>query len=582
MTTREEISQIENIIKQWDSNQKIWAHGFLSAFLDTRHQNEKDEIFEPQRYTILYGSQTGHSKHAAEIIDKCLKQNHHISEYFSIEDFSIKKWGEVQNLLIVVSTQGDGIPPITAQDALETLQGKRIFQFDGLSYGVLALGDISYPKFCQAGIDFFDALEKRGANPIIPIEKVGVDYEKATLEWTQRIIKSQSSEGIIKKEYTNNTQGHSKYNRNNPFFATILTKQRITGTDSNKEVYHIELSLEGSGLNYTPGDTLGIHHSNPPQLVHDILNYLNVSPNKTALFKESSEEAEVILKQYVELTKLSVHVLNNFQKYTRSNYLQQILSNGEATEKYLYHKDILDLLHDLELQTSFDDFIKLLSPVSPRLYSISSSSKEVGKEVHITTNTIRYKNEWREKEGACSTYISDRVEEGQSIPIFIESNEGFKLPKDKQAPVIMIGAGVGIAPYRSFIQEIDNIESVTKPKSWLFFGEQHFKSDFLYQREWLHYLKKSTITHIDTAFSRDQEQKVYVQHRIAEKQERLWQWINNDNAHIYICGDKKHMAKDVEESLKTLISKQGGLTHEAAITYLDGLKKTQRFQLDIY
>ncbi|QZT36416.1 hypothetical protein K5X82_14290 [Halosquirtibacter xylanolyticus] len=418
-------------------------------------------------------------------------------------------------------------------------------------------------------------------------DELTLDHHHDIKHISQSNNNREDSESIItqkrsEQELSESIETFPVYDRKNPFSARVLKKERITGDASNKEVYHLELSLQGSGLTYQPGDILGIHHDNPPRLVQAILTHFKIDADAPFFYRDHLRIAESILHHLVEITSINAMLLKKYQKLTDHEGLQKLLQNKDEKLAYLHGHDILDLLHDFPSDITFDQFITILTPRYPRLYSIASSMKKVDQQVHITIRTVRYEIKNREREGACSTFIADRIKERQLLPIFIESNKGFKLPNQPQHPIVMIGAGVGVAPFRSFLQEIDQLESSKKPESWLFFGEQKRESDYLYQSEWKAFQNKKTLGRIDTAFSRDKEQKVYVQHRITEQQSLLWEWIEHKNAHLYICGDKNHMAKEVQESLKEIVRKHGNLTTEEADKYIKTLKREKRLQLDVF
>jgi len=324
---------------------------------------------------------------------------------------------------------------------------------------------------------------------------------------------------------------------------------------------------------------VGILTDNPPALVEGLIKQLHLEPQEIIILKKREFTLETALRHHLEITILTRDVLQRYYEKTKLEGVGRILDDEQILDSYLWGNDVLDLVHEFPFALSAEDLIGLLRPLPPRLYSISSSQEAVGEEVHITVSTVRYENKGRWREGACSTYLSDRIDVDQEIPIYIERNPAFRLPENEDTPIIMVGAGTGVAPFRAFMQHREAADQ--KGKTWLFFGERRFFSDFLYQVEWQKFLKKGYLEKIDMAFSRDQEEKIYVQHRLAEKQSEIFNWLEN-GASFYLCGDMKYMAKDVQKTLLEIIQTQGGLTEEQAREYFKKLKKEKRFQSDVY
>jgi sulfite reductase (NADPH) flavoprotein alpha-component len=369
------------------------------------------------------------------------------------------------------------------------------------------------------------------------------------------------------------------YTRKTPFKATVLDKVKITGRDSDKEVYHIELSLEGSGITYEPGDSVGILANNPSVLVDAILEKCGFAGDEVVKLKEGDFMIREALTDRLEITVLNRDVIQKYQEKTGIDKLSEILLSEDQLDQYLYGHDVLDLLCDFPYTFAAQEFADVLRSFPPRLYSISSSMAAVGDEVHLTVATVRYTRRERERVGACSSYLADQIDIDSQVSMFIEKNPAFKLPANEETPVILIGAGTGVAPYRAFMQEREAKNQ--HGKSWLFFGERRFYSDFLYQIEWQKLHKDGILEKIDVAFSRDQEQKIYVQDRITERQEEIYEWLGR-GACIYLCGDMKNMARDVQQTLLKVFENQGGMTTEKAQEYLKMLKKEKRFQTDVY
>ena len=369
------------------------------------------------------------------------------------------------------------------------------------------------------------------------------------------------------------------YSRTNPFPAKVLKNVNLNSAGSNKETRHLELSLKGSGFTYAPGDAVGIIPQNDPELVALILDVMLWDPNTSVQVNDKTFTIQEALTSQFELSTLNKKIVQQAAKFTENEKLAQLVADDAQLKDYIYGRDVLDLLSDFgPWNASPQDFISILRKMAPRLYSIASSISAHPDEVHLTIGAVRYNTQGRTHKGACSVMVAERVQEGDTLPLFVQPNKHFKLPEaDKH--IIMIGPGTGIAPFRSFIEE----RAVTKAtgKAWLFFGDQHEATDFLYKDELENYLKDGVLTRLDTAFSRDTDKKVYVQHRMLENSKELFDWLEQ-GAYVYICGDKQNMAKDVHEALISVIGKEGAMSREDAEGYLKRLSDEHRYQRDVY
>jgi sulfite reductase (NADPH) flavoprotein alpha-component len=374
------------------------------------------------------------------------------------------------------------------------------------------------------------------------------------------------------------------YSRNNPFQAKVLKNINLNGAGSSKETRHIELSLKGSNLSYNPGDALGIVPSNDPELVNFILEEMEWDEEAVVTVGKQGETLSLrkALTSYFEITMLSRKILQQAAVLTENSELQNLVlaENAVQLKEYCHGRDLLDMLRDFgPWKASAQDIVSLLRKMTPRLYSIASSIAANPDEVHLTIGAVRYSANGRERKGVCSVLCAERVQEGEMLPVFIQTNKHFHLPESQDKDIIMVGPGTGIAPFRSFIQE----RAVNKAagRSWLFFGDQHAAVDFLYQNEMENYQQNGVLTRVDTAFSRDTGQKVYVQHKMLEHSKELFEWIEN-GAYFYVCGDKERMAKDVNEALINVIEKEGAMSREDAENYLKDMQKQGRYQRDVY
>lgn len=587
--TEVQLKALQQLTAGIQQEQITWLNGYFQGLAGSVATGSATEVRPEEQpaeagalpLTILYGTHTGRSEALAKALSQKAAERNIKSVIKPMDDYKTKQLKDEKNLLVIVSTHGEGEPPEMAEDFYFFLTGKRVPKLDGLNYSVLALGDKSYKLFCQTGVDMDLSLSKAGAKPLLPIVKCDVDYEDDAEKWGEAVLAELAKQQPNASSAPVRTAAKSEvasYSKKNPFAATVLDKVQITGRDSDKEVYHLELSLEGSGITYEPGDALGVITQNPPQLVDDIIATLGVIDQEVVETRIGKLPFNEALKHHYEVTLLTRDVIEKYAEKTAIEAVKAILEDDKKLDDYLYGHDVLDLLHEFPFKLTATEFLELLRPLPPRLYSISSSQEAVEDEVHITVSRVRYENKGRKRYGACSTFLADRLQIDDEVLIYIDKNPNFRLPQNG-TPIIMVGAGTGIAPYRAFLQQRESAE--LKGKSWLFFGERHFASDFLYQLEWQKYLQKGFLEKIDLAFSRDQKEKVYVQHKLLEQQKELFEWINN-GAIFYLCGDMKYMARDVQAALLEIIQTQGGMTEEQAKAYFKKLKKEKRFMADVY
>jgi sulfite reductase (NADPH) flavoprotein alpha-component len=582
--SNEQLATLSAFSTGLNREQLLWINGYFQGLLASTGDLAVVKESIPsggKKLKILYGTHTGRSKVIASRLASQLVERQVECTVVALDEYKVKQLTSEANLVLIVSTHGEGEPPVMAEDFHSFITGKRAPQLLNLNYSVVALGDKSYKLFCKTGIDIDQALAKSGAKPILSVVTLDVDFEEEADLWIKKFVSifAEVSDTQQPASVGSTIPPINNFTRKNPFKATVLDKVKITGRESDKEVYHVELSLEGSGITYEPGDSVGILANNPPELVSEILKQTGFNASDEVLIKDGSFSIAEALTERLEITVLTREVIQKYQEKTANQQLGEILADDAQLDNYLYGHDILDLLVEFPTVLTPQGLAELLRPFPPRLYSISSSQDAVGDEVHITVATVRYSNKGRRRGGACSTYLADRIEIDSPVSLFIEKNPSFKLPEDEQTPVILIGAGTGVAPFRSFLQhrEANN----QKGKTWLFFGERRFHSDFLYQIEWQKLLKEGYLEKIDVAFSRDQKEKVYVQNRLIERQKEVFEWLNK-GANIYLCGDMKQMARDVQETLLRILETQGGMTEEKALEYLKNLKREKRFQLDVY
>jgi sulfite reductase (NADPH) flavoprotein alpha-component len=600
---QEQVELLNRLIPTLNDAQKTWLSGYLTAIQGIAAvaagtgaaSNVQAEAVSAvsvppasREVTVLYGSQTGNSSGLSKKLAKKLEEQGLQVTLSSMGDFKPNGLKKIENLLIVVSTHGEGEPPDNAIPLHEFLNSKRAPKLDGLKYSVLALGDTSYEFFCQTGKDFDQRLQELGGTPIVPRVDCDVDFDEAAAEWMNDVLASLSSTpataGTVSSEavVAAVSGGESEYNRTNPFKAEVLENLNLNGRGSDRETRHIELSLEGSNLDYEPGDSLGVFPENHPRLVDELIAAMGWNADERVTVNKSGEQVSVYeaLLRYFEITAVTKPVVQELAKLSPDSGLADLLANDAEFRNVMNSCDLLDLVQDYNLKgIPAGEFVAVLRKIPARLYSIASSSKSFPDEVHLTVRTVRYEARGRERYGVCSVHLAERIEAGDSLPVYIQHNPNFKLPENPDAPIIMIGPGTGVAPFRSFLGERE--ETGAQGKTWLFYGDQHFLTDFLYQTEWQRWLKDGVLTKMDVAFSRDTEHKVYVQHRMLENSKELYQWLQ-EGAVIYVCGDEKKMAHDVHGALATILEQEGGLTSEQASEYLTRLQQEKRYQRDVY
>lgn len=593
--SQEQAELLNQLLPTLTDQQKIWLTGYLSA----QAALAGSEAVTPapsaaasaqpvsKNVTVLYGSQTGNSEGLAKKTAQHLEEKGFQVTLSSMSDFKPNNLKKINNLLVIVSTHGEGDPPDNALSFHEYVHGRRAPKLDHLSFSVLSLGDSSYEFFCQTGKEFDERFEELGGTRLFDRVDCDLDYDEPFSEWLQGVASSLSEgEAVSLPQETAgaNNQAVSEYSRTNPFYAEVLENINLNGRGSNKETRHLELSLEGSGLVYEPGDSLGIYPTNDPALVDELIQTCGWNAEESVTVHKNGDTLPLkeALTSHFEITVLTKPLLQKIAELTKSESLHSLLEEGneEKLKEYIAGRDLVDAARDFgPFDGTAADFTSILRKIPARLYSIASSLKANDEEVHLTIGAVRYDAHGRERQGVCSILCAERLQPGDTLPVYIQHNQNFKLPQDPDAPIIMVGPGTGIAPFRSFMQEREELGA--NGKSWLFFGDQHFVTDFLYQTEWQKWLKDGVLTKMDVAFSRDTEEKVYVQHQMKKQSKELFEWLEQ-GAYVYICGDEKHMAHDVHNTLLSIIQEEGAMSKEKAESYLANLQQQKRYQRDVY
>lgn len=607
--SEEQAMLLNQLLSQLTKEQQLWLSGFLTAHcmsaptaaggpalsLSDAQSASKSGV-DP--VTILFGTETGNAQELAETFHEKLMQLGIQSEIVSMNDYKPNKLKQEKYLLIIVSTHGEGEPPDHARSFYEWLHSRKAPKLEHLKYSVLALGDSSYEFFCQTGKDFDKRLEELGASRICSRQDCDLDFDEPAAEWFEAVIQqlrqavysdvpaaaAMQGGAVLAFPHHLPAQTAPAYSRTNPFMAEVFENINLIDKGSNQEVRHLELSLEDSGFVFEPGDCLGIYPQNQLELVEALMEEMNWDPEAPVRLKHRDDDISLkdALLNEVEITQLTKPMLQNISAAVENDALQQLVQPELEQElrSYMDGRDLLDLIRDFSLQSlPPEELLPHLRKMPARLYSIASSQKANPDEAHLTIKAVRYHAYGRDRFGVCSVQCADRIQPGDVLPVYVHRNPNFRLPADASQPIIMIGPGTGVAPFRAFLEEREEIGA--SGKSWLFFGNRHFHSDFLYQTDWQRWLKEGVLTRMDVAFSRDGDQKVYVQHRMMERSKELYEWLQ-EGAVLYVCGDEKHMAKDVHAALQTIVSKEGGMSMEQAESYLTELKQQKRYQRDVY
>ena len=601
--SEQQIKLLNELLPTLAPNQLQWLSGYLAfnamqsggnaavnSALEVINPAVAEQTTEVQvkEATVLFGSQTGNAQRLANRLADQLKQIGYKVDLSAMNKYKTNQLKEVKNLFVIVSTHGEGEPPDNAKSFYEFLYSKRAPKLDQTKISVLALGDTSYEFFCKTGQDFEARLIELGAEKIVERVDCDVDFEGPASGWLQAVVeKLQQQSTVVTKQIqaqasTGVPNSASVYTRQNPFQAEILESINLSGRGSNRVTTHLELSLEGSNLTYAPGDAVGIIPHNDEKLAKRIINELKFNETEQVTLADGhSYSLLTALVEQLDITTLSKPLLEKFVAFSGNEKLSELVkSENVVIKSYTYGRDLLDLVTDYSpWHFTANQFVSLLRKIPSRLYSIASSIKAHPDEVHLTIRKVEYEAHGRKHEGVCSSYVANRVAIGDKVSIFVQENPNFKLPQNNDAPIIMVGPGTGVAPFRAFLEEREEIGAAGK--SWLFFGDRNYVTDFLYQTDWQRMLQDGVLTHLEVAFSRDSEEKVYVQHRLKEHAAELYSWIE-EGAYIYICGDEKHMAHDVHKALIDIIAQYKALSEQEAEAFLQQLQDDGRYQRDVY
>ncbi|CNJ14587.1 sulfite reductase subunit alpha [Yersinia rohdei] len=586
----EQLARLQAAVGEFSPTQMAWLSGYFWGMVNQQPGVAlAPAVAAPATLTItlISASQTGNARRLAEQLrDDLLAAKLNVN-LVNAGDYKFKQIAQERLLIIVASTQGEGEPAEEAVALHKFLLSKKAPKLPETAFAVFGLGDTSYEHFCQAGKDFDNKLAELGAERLLNRVDADVEYQASAQQWRQQVVaalqarvpsQSTAAAAVTQSGIVDEISS-SPYSKASPLTAQLSVQQKVTGRNSEKDVRHIEIDLGDSGLRYQPGDALGVWFDNDPALVEELLALLWLKGNEPVSIAGKNISLSQALLSELELTQNTTLIVDKYAALSRDEKLIALLADKPALQHYAKNTPIVDMVRQAPSDLNADQLVALLRPLTPRLYSIASSQAETENEVHITLGVVRYDIEGRARTGGASGYLADRLALEGDIRIFIEHNDNFRLPANPETPVIMIGPGTGIAPFRAFMQQRE-ADGATG-KNWLVFGNPHFTEDFLYQVEWQRYVKDGLLTRIDLAWSRDQAHKIYVQDKLREQSAELWNWIQ-DGAHIYVCGDANRMAKDVEQVLLDVVALHGAMDAEQADEYLSELRLARRYQRDVY
>ncbi len=575
-------------------DQLLWLSGYIAGQLTSSNGSVPVAEAAPKpvakkTLTILYGSESGNAENLAFETKTLAAGQGLLPKVVSMADCKLDSLKDAAALLVLVSTWGEGEPPSPAEDFYQQFMSDKTPRLEGVPFAVCGLGDTSYEHFCKMGKDFDTRLEALGGKRAYDRLDCDVDFEPPFKEWIAKALPAledalgAADVSIAVAEPVVAPVAAVEYGKKNPFPAPMKEAVILNGRGSKKETWHFEIGLEGSGLSYVPGDALAVVPTNDPEMVDGVIHAAGFTGEEAVPAADGATKPlrELLMHQY-DVTGATSPFLKKYNTLTQSAEVERLLApeNKEELKNYLWGRQLIDLLESFPLKGAKpEDFTGILRKLPPRLYSIASSMRAHPDEVHLTVAAVRYDSHGRKRKGVASTFLADQVKPGDTLPVYLHHNKNFRLPESGDVPIIMVGPGTGVAPFRAFVEERAAVGATGR--NWLFFGDQHFLTDFLYQLEWQDYVKRGLLPRLDLAFSRDQPHKVYVQDRMGEAAKELWAWLQ-DGAHFYVCGDASRMAGDVHEMLIQIAEREGGMPREDAEAWVADLKKQKRYQRDVY
>lgn len=576
--------KLQPLLHTLTSGQLNW----LSAWCRERaEETQPAAIQEAADILLIAASQTGNARRVAESLRDQLFSAQRAVRLVNAGDISLTGFPGSPLVVLICATTGDGDAPEEALPLFHFLHSVQAPLLTDTRYAVLALGNRAYPQFCQAGKNFDNRLHALGAQRLLPRAEADSDYQTTADNWISQLLPellnlTQPADEEKLRRFVHNTVvqiDSQPHQRNKPQSAVLRRVVRLTAPASEKHVCQVVLDISGTGLRYQTGDALGVYPENSPELVSELLGLLWFDGNERVTLKGKSYSLREALLTQCELTINSAPVVAAYARLSNAQELLDMIADPQQLTAYAQRRPVVDMVREFAVQTSAQAWADCLPPLMPRLYSISSSPLVSPDEVHLTAGVVEYSTDGRARYGAATRYLTHQLQPGDSVACFIEHNDHFRLPDDPEKPVIMIGPGTGIAPFRAFLQQ--RAAQQSGGKNWLITGNPHEKSDFLYETELTDFVRQGVLTELTTAWSRDQPQKIYVQDKLAERREAVWRWLEQ-GAHLYVCGDAFRMAKDVDAVLPDIIRSEGAMSAEEALVFLNGLRTVKRYQRDVY
>ncbi len=580
-----QIQRIQSAVVDLTPVQIAWVSGYLAgSALQEVPALSPSPAENPLRLSILYGSHTGNARSIAERLGEDAQQIGLNYRVVSMADYAPRQLSSEKMMLFVVSTHGEGEPPESAFELHSFVTNKRAPRLEQLQYAVLGLGDSSYTNFCQTARDFDARLDQLGARRLFDRVDLDVDFQPAAEAWRTQalnrvkgLMQEQTAE-VVPLRSVRSAHPASEFTKTNPYSARLVAKQRITTDDARSDVHHLVLAVDPGALRFTPGDSLGVWFRNDPTLVDELIAITSADAKTQVSIHGEHRSLRDALREHCELTRLHPAFVRGYAELAGHSELSATVSAEKSLLDYVSDRQVIDVVREFPASVPAAALIALLRVIEPRLYSIASSPLEYDDEVHLTVSVVSYRAFQRPHVGGASGFLTQRLSEDDSTGVYVVENPHFRLPSDPDRAVIMIGAGTGIAPFRAFLQHRESRGD--GGKNWLIFGNRNFHADFLYQLEWQRYRQTGLLTHVDPVFSRDQEERIYVQHRLRERGKELFHWLE-EGAHVYVCGNTG-MAREVHKTLVNVVAKEARLTPDQANAYVDDLRRQARYQRDVY
>ena len=570
------IAALNRVIENTSPTQRSWLAGFLAGY-EAASAPAAAPVAAPvarPALTILFATESGNSETLARKAGKDAARLGFAPRVLDAAEATPSDLARTERLLVIAATWGEGEAPARATDFMAALLADDAPRLDKLNFAVLALGDRAYAQFCATGHAIDERLSALGGHRAAPLLECDLDYDAPAAAWlgttlpALRGAEAEPAASVIHVDF--GAAEAREYSKSNPFQAEISDLVNLNSSRSAKQTVHVELSLAGSGLTYLPGDAIGVAPENDPAVVEAVLDAAGLA---------GDADLHAALTARHDVTTLSAHVVRSLAELTGDTSIKDLAGDPEQLAGFLPGRHVVDLLTAFPNRLTPAQLTGLLRPLPPRLYSVASSQAMVGEEAHLLVGAVRYQTHGRDRAGVASTHIADRRRVGDRLGIHVKANPHFRLPADPATPIVMIGPGTGVAPFRAFMQDRD--AAGLTGKSWLFFGDQHYTHDFLYQLEWQDLIERGVLGRLDVAFSRDQDAKVYVQNRMWAARRDLFAWME-DGAVLYVCGDQVRMARDVHTTLRDIIAEGAGIAADAAEERLAAMKKQGRYLLDVY